>query len=70
LDARLMTLLCKKILVVKSKEAKTRCSVVESSKKGCGSKRAVLPMMMMIMMTMMTMMMICESSRSIYLFQA
>jgi hypothetical protein len=42
-----MTLLCKKITVVKSKEVKTRHNLAESSKVGYGSKRAVLPMMMM-----------------------
>jgi hypothetical protein len=34
-------------------EVKTGCSLVESSKVGCDSKRAVLPMMMMMMMMMM-----------------
>jgi hypothetical protein len=36
-----MTLLCKKITVTKSKEVKNRCNMVESSKGGYGSKRAV-----------------------------
>jgi hypothetical protein len=48
LDARLTTLLCKKIhIFTKSKEVKTGYNLAESSKEGCGSKRAVLPMMMM-----------------------
>jgi hypothetical protein len=34
---------------VKFKEVKTGCNLAESSKEGCGSKRAVLPMMMMMM---------------------
>jgi hypothetical protein len=46
LDARLTTLLCKKIIVAKSKEVKTGCNLAESSKEDCGSKRPVLPMMM------------------------
>jgi hypothetical protein len=40
------------ISVAKYKEMKTRCNLTESSKKGYGSKRAVLPMMMMMMMMM------------------
>jgi hypothetical protein len=48
LDASLTTLLCKKVIVVISKEVKTECSniidLAESSEKGCGSKRAILPM--------------------------
>jgi hypothetical protein len=40
-----MNLLCKRITVVKSKEVKTRHNL--ASKEGCGSKRAVFPMMMM-----------------------
>jgi hypothetical protein len=49
LDARLTTFLCrKKITVVKSKEMKTEWSkfntnLAEFSKKGYGSKRAILP---------------------------
>jgi hypothetical protein len=42
-----MTLLCKQIIVAKSKEVKTgwsKTNVAESSKEGYGSKRAVLPM--------------------------
>jgi hypothetical protein len=50
LDTRLLTLLCKKITVAKSKEVKTGYNLAESSKKGYGSKRAVLPLMMMIML--------------------
>jgi hypothetical protein len=38
LDARLKTLFCKKIILAQSKEVKTGCSLVESSKEGCGSK--------------------------------
>jgi hypothetical protein len=37
LDARLTTLLCKKIIV-----AKTRCNLAGSSEEGCGSKSAVM----------------------------
>jgi hypothetical protein len=40
-----MTMLYKKITVAKSKEVKTGCILAESFKEGCGSKRAVLPMM-------------------------
>jgi hypothetical protein len=47
LDARLTTLLCKKI-VAKSKEMKTRYNLTKSSKEGCGSKGAVLPIIMMM----------------------
>jgi hypothetical protein len=43
-----MTLLCKKINVAKSREVKTGRNLAGSSKEGCGSKRAVLPMMMTI----------------------
>jgi hypothetical protein len=39
-----MMLLCKKVVVSKSREVKTGCSLAESPKEG--SKRAVLPMMM------------------------
>jgi hypothetical protein len=48
LDARLTTLLCKQIIVAKSKEVKTGCNLAESSRQGYGSKSAGLPMMMMI----------------------
>jgi hypothetical protein len=41
-------LLCKKIIVAKSKEEKIGCNLVESSKEGHGSKRAILPMMMIM----------------------
>jgi hypothetical protein len=44
LEARLTTLLIKKIIVTNSKEVKTGCNLAESSKEGYGSKRAVLPM--------------------------
>jgi hypothetical protein len=47
LDARLTTLLCKKI-VSKSKDMKTGSNLTEFSKEGYGSKRAVLPMMIMM----------------------
>jgi hypothetical protein len=50
LDAGLTSLLCKKIIVAKSKEVKTGCNLAESCKEGCGSKRDVFPMMMMIIM--------------------
>jgi hypothetical protein len=47
LDAKLTTLLCEKgkITVPKCKEVKTGCSLAESSKEGCGSKRVALPVM-------------------------
>jgi hypothetical protein len=55
LDARLTTLPCKNIIVVKSKEVKTGWSnsqevknLAESSNEGCGSKRAVLALMNLI----------------------
>jgi hypothetical protein len=48
LDARLTTLLCKQIIVAKAKEVKTCSNVAESSEEVCGSKCAVLPMMMNI----------------------
>jgi hypothetical protein len=35
---------------LKSKEVKTGCNLAESSKEGCGSERAVLPMMTTTMM--------------------
>jgi hypothetical protein len=38
---------------VKSKEMKTECDLIESSKEGYGSKRTVLSMIMMMMVTMM-----------------
>jgi hypothetical protein len=41
-------LLCKKIIVAKSKKVKTGCNLAESSKEGYGSKRAVLAMVMVI----------------------
>jgi hypothetical protein len=34
-----------KVIVTKSKEGKIGCNLAESSKEGCGSKMAVLPMM-------------------------
>jgi hypothetical protein len=45
-----MTLLCKKMIVVKSKEVKTRSNLAESSKESCGSKRAVLLLLLLMMM--------------------
>jgi hypothetical protein len=48
LDAKLTTLLCKKIIVTKSKEVKPGYSLAEYSKDGYGSKGAVLPMVMMM----------------------
>jgi hypothetical protein len=44
-----MTLLCKKIVVTKSKEVKTGCNLIESSKECYGSESAVLPMMMIFL---------------------
>jgi hypothetical protein len=49
LDARLTTLLCKKYILVKSKEVKTGCNLAESCNEGYGSKGAVLPVMMIMM---------------------
>jgi hypothetical protein len=43
-----MALLCKKIIFAKSKEVKTACIPAESCKEGCGSKRAVLAVIMMM----------------------
>jgi hypothetical protein len=57
LDARLKTLLCKRIIVAKSKEVKAGWSnsqewtnLTESSKEYYGPKRAVRPMTMTTMM--------------------
>jgi hypothetical protein len=50
LNTRLMTLLCKKITVVQSKEVKTRCNLAESFMEDYGSKCALLTMMMMTKM--------------------
>jgi hypothetical protein len=54
----MMNLLCKRNIVVKSKEVDSGCSnpqqwtnLAEFSKKGYGSKRAVLSIMMMMVMT-------------------
>jgi hypothetical protein len=52
LDSRLMTLLCKKNIVAKSKAVKTGCNQPESFKKCYGTKRAVLPVMMIMIMMM------------------
>jgi hypothetical protein len=57
LNARLMTLLCKKITVTRSKEAKAGSSLEESSKEGYGSKNTVL-LLMKIMVVVVVMMMI------------
>jgi hypothetical protein len=46
---RLITLLCKKTVIAKTKEVKPGSNVVEFSKEGYGSKWAVLPMMMTMM---------------------
>jgi hypothetical protein len=43
MDAKLMTLLCKKNTVAKSKPMTTGPNVAESSKEGYGSKWADLP---------------------------
>jgi hypothetical protein len=48
LDARLTTLFGKRVIVVKSKEVETGCTLAEYSKEGYRSKRAVLPMLMMM----------------------
>jgi hypothetical protein len=53
LEARLTTLLCKRIIVARFKQMKTGCNLAEFSKEGYGSKGAVLPLMMMMMMMMM-----------------
>jgi hypothetical protein len=55
LDAVLTTLLCKNLIVAKSKEVKTGCNLTKSSVEGYGSKGAVLSMMMMMMMMMIMM---------------
>jgi hypothetical protein len=44
LHASLTTLLFERITVAKSKDAKIGCNLAESSKEGCDSKRAVLPL--------------------------
>jgi hypothetical protein len=49
LGAKLTTLLCKEIIVAKSK-AKTGCNPAEPSKEGSGPKWAVLLIMIMVMM--------------------
>jgi hypothetical protein len=50
LDAKLRTMLCKNIIVTKSKEVKTGLYLAVSSKEGYGSKRALLPMIIYIYM--------------------
>jgi hypothetical protein len=45
LEAKLTNLLCRKIIVTKSKEVKTRSNLAESSKEGYGSESAVLLLM-------------------------
>jgi hypothetical protein len=47
-------LLCETIIVANSKEVKTGPNLADSSEEGCGSKRAVLPMMLMMIMMMVT----------------
>jgi hypothetical protein len=44
-----MTFLCKRITAATSKEVNWMANLAESSKEGCSSKMAVLPMMMMMM---------------------
>jgi hypothetical protein len=51
LNVRLTALVCKRIIVAKSKEVKTGSNLEESSKEGCGSEKVVFPMMMIMMMT-------------------
>jgi hypothetical protein len=53
LDARLTTMLCKRISDVKYKDVKTGSILAEFSKDGYGSKSALLQMMMMMVMMMM-----------------
>jgi hypothetical protein len=48
LDARLTTLLYKTIIIEKYEEVKTGCNLAEFSRKGYGSKRTVLPVIMMM----------------------
>jgi hypothetical protein len=48
LGAKLTTLLCIKIIVMKSKEVKTGCNLSEICTEGYGSKRAALPVVMMM----------------------
>jgi hypothetical protein len=48
LDAEVVILLCKKVIVAKSKEVKIGCNLAESYKEGYGSERAVLPTTMMM----------------------
>jgi hypothetical protein len=48
LDARLTTLLSKKMTAMKSKDRKTGLNLAEYSKEGYSSKRAVVPMMIMM----------------------
>jgi hypothetical protein len=47
LGARPTNFLCKTVTAVKSKEVETSCNLIKSSKEGCGSKRAALPLMVM-----------------------
>jgi hypothetical protein len=42
----------KNFIVSKSKEGETRCNLTESSMEGCGSKIAVLPVIMMMIFTL------------------
>jgi hypothetical protein len=50
LDARLTILFCniRVYILAKSKKAKTGSDLAEPPNEGCGSKRAVLPVMMMM----------------------
>jgi hypothetical protein len=54
LDARLTTLLCKKLLLRNPKSenrmVSLKTNLAESSKEGYGLKKAVMPVMMMMMM--------------------
>jgi hypothetical protein len=47
LNTRLMTLLCKKEIIVVKSKAKARSNLAGSCKEGYGSKRAVLPMIIL-----------------------
>jgi hypothetical protein len=56
LDARLTTLLCKKLFLRNPRKLIRliyfKTNVAQFAKEGCGSNRAVQPMMMMMMMMM------------------
>jgi hypothetical protein len=51
LEARLTTLFCTKITVVKCRDVKAGQNPAETCKEGSASKEAVLPMMMMMMIS-------------------